>query len=108
MTDSLKKEIDTIVQVIIESGMVSKIILFGSLARGDARPNSDIDLCVLTPITDRRPRDITVDLRRKLWGVQRSPLDLLTYRQESFENKSAQERSFESIILNEGVVLYEG
>jgi len=79
MTDILKNEIDEIVQTIIETGWVSKIILFGSLARGDARENSDIDLCILTPITDRRPRDITVDLRMKLWDVQKSPLDLLTY-----------------------------
>jgi predicted nucleotidyltransferase len=108
MTIELKTELDKIVKTIADTGMASKIILFGSAARGDNTPESDIDLCVLTPITDRRPRDITVDLRLKLWDVQKTvPLDLLTYNHERFEYQASRERSFESIINNEGVVLYE-
>ncbi|MCL2407086.1 MAG: nucleotidyltransferase domain-containing protein [Defluviitaleaceae bacterium] len=107
MTDALKNELNDIVKTIVETGWVTRIILFGSLARGDARPDSDIDLCVLTPITDRRPRDITVDLLMKLWDIQKSPLDLLTYRQESFENKAEKKLTFENTIHNEGVVLYD-
>jgi predicted nucleotidyltransferase len=109
MTDTLRDELDKIVKTIVDTGMASKIILFGSAARGDAKPDSDIDLCVLTPITDRRPRDITVDLRMRLWDVQKkTPLDLLTYNQERFEYQASRDRSFESIIDREGVVLYEG
>jgi len=107
MTAQLKKELDVIVKAIVDTGMASKIILFGSAARGEEAQDSDIDLCVLTPITDRRPRDITVDLRRKLWGVKKSPLDLLTYNQERFAYHASRDRSFESIIDKEGVVLYE-
>ena len=107
MTEQLEKELDAIVKTIVDTGMASKIILFGSRARGDENPDSDIDLCVLTPITDRRPRDITVDLRRKLWGVKKSPLDLLTYNHERFEYHASRDRSFESIIDKEGVILYE-
>ena len=109
MTDQQKNELDNIVKTIADTGMASKIILFGSFARGDETKDSDIDLCVLTPITNRRTRDITVDLRQKLWDVQKKlPLDLLTYNQERFEYQASRDRSFESIIIKEGVVLYEG
>ena len=108
MTEKTKNELDNIVKTIADTGMVSKIILFGSAARGEERPDSDIDLCVLTPITDRRPRDITVDLRMKLWDVQKEvPLDLLTYHQDRFEYQAARDRSIENTIYKEGVVLYE-
>ena len=43
MTDSLKKAIEIIVQV----ANPDKIILFGSHARGDNKPESDYDLLVL-------------------------------------------------------------
>jgi predicted nucleotidyltransferase len=39
--------IDDIVCRIVETAQPEKIILFGSRARGDARPNSDFDLLVI-------------------------------------------------------------
>ena len=108
MTDQLKEELDVIVKTIVDTGMASKIILFGSAARGEETRDSDIDLCVLTPITDRRPRDITVDLRMAIWDVQKTPLDLITYNHERFEYHASRDRSFENTINKEGVVLFEG
>jgi uncharacterized protein len=35
---------------------VCRIILFGSRARGDARPDSDFDLLVVLPMAPRSPR----------------------------------------------------
>jgi hypothetical protein len=52
--------------------------------------------------------DITIDLRRKLWGIKKMPLDLLTYNCDRFEKHAANDRSFENTIAREGVVLYEG
>jgi len=108
MTELLKNELDAIVKTIADTGWVSKIILFGSAARGEETRDSDIDLCVLTPITDRRPRDITVDLRMALPRGRTTPLDLITYTESYFERQSSRDRSFENIISKEGVVLYEG
>ena len=107
MRDKLRHELDVIVKIIADTGMASKIILFGSVARGDDRPDSDIDLCVITPITDRRPRDITVDLRMAIRHVRTTPLDLLTYSQGYFASQASRDRSFENTIVKEGVVLYE-
>ena len=107
MTAQHQRELDVIVQTIADTGMASKIILFGSAARGEETSDSDIDLCVLTPIKDRRPRDITVDLRMALRHKRTVPLDLLTYTQEYFTYQASRDRSFENIISKEGVVLYE-
>ena len=107
MTEKLQSEIKTIVKTLADTGMASKIILFGSMARGENLPNSDIDLCVLTPITDRRPIDITIDLRKAIRKLQKTSLDLLTYHQDEFAYHAARPTSFEHEIDKEGVVVYE-
>ncbi|MDR1327995.1 MAG: nucleotidyltransferase domain-containing protein [Oscillospiraceae bacterium] len=107
MTAQARNELNSIVKAIADTGMASKIILFGSMARGEETPESDIDLCVLTPITDRRPLDISIDLRRKLFHVKNMPLDLLTYNQDKFEEHAASPASFAHLINTEGVVVYE-
>jgi len=107
MTEHIRKEINAIVKTISDTGMASKIILFGSFARGDETLDSDIDLCVLTSIKDRRPLDISIELRQRLWGIKKMPLDLITYNQESFDYHAARPRSFENMINAEGVVVYE-
>lgn len=42
---------------------VKKIILYGSYARGDYRKNSDLDIMVLTDLSE----DEIVEMRTKLW-----------------------------------------
>ena len=103
----MQSELNIIVKTIADTGIASKIILFGSMARGEVAPDSDIDLCVLTPITDRRPRDMKVDLRMAILDVQKTPLDLLMYNQESFAKHASRPTSFEHIISTQGRVLYE-
>jgi len=77
------------------------------MARGDATPDSDIDLCVLTPVADRRPRDMKVDLRMAILDIQKTSLDLFMYNQESFAEHAIRPTSFEHIISTQGRVLYE-
>jgi len=107
MDGRVKSELDNIVRVLAETGTVSKIFLFGSYASGEETPDSDIDLCVLTTEKDRRPIDITVDLRMKLWDVQKMPMDLLTYNHDEFLARAEYSSSFQHHIKEHGVVLYE-
>jgi predicted nucleotidyltransferase len=57
------------------AGDSAKVILFGSHARGEARPDSDIDFLVIEPAIEDRHRE-WVRLRRALGDIQ-VPVDLL-------------------------------
>jgi len=107
MSKHIKQELDDIVKTIAETGMVTKLFLFGSHATGAANSDSDIDLCALTHINDKHPADVAVDLRMALINIQKSPLDLLAYNQEMFATHAVRPTSFEHMINTEGVVLYE-
>ncbi len=43
MNPSVKTELDKIVNTLAETGIVTKIILFGSYAKGEETPNSDVE-----------------------------------------------------------------
>lgn len=108
MDETFKVELDKIVNTLVSTGIVTKIILFGSYARGENTSDSDIDLCVLTPIEEERCFDIMVELRIKLFRVRekKRALDLLAYNQDFFL-ACAEKPGFQRDILRNGVVLYE-
>jgi predicted nucleotidyltransferase len=107
MTDTIKAELDRIVKVLVETGIVTKIILFGSHARGEGSPDSDIDLCVLTSVKDRHEIDLMKLFNRRLWDVNKTPLDLLAYNQDVFYSHAKRRTSFEHEIAKEGVLIYD-
>lgn len=59
---------------IVERFSVSRVVLYGSVARGDDGPDSDIDLLVVMPITGRR-HDTTVRVLSGLRDVV-VPIDI--------------------------------
>jgi predicted nucleotidyltransferase len=107
MTAAVRSELDKIVNTLVETGIITKITLFGSYARGEENADSDIDLCVLTSVTDRRPLDVGIELRMKLWGVKTMPLDLFMSSPSEFSYRSSYVGSLEHEIANEGVLIYE-
>ena len=102
MDQKVKDELDKIVSTLVATGIVSKIFLFGSYASGEETPDSDIDLCVLTPVKDRHPVDVGIDLRMELDGVKTKPLDLLAYNQDHFFYHAKRRTSFEHEIAENG------
>jgi predicted nucleotidyltransferase len=106
MTDTVKSELDRIVSTLVNTGIVTKIILFGSYAKGEETSASDIDLCVLTPVEDRHPIDVMVDLKTRLCGVKTMPLDLIAYNQDVFWRHAGHPASFEHEIAETGVTIY--
>lgn len=78
-----------------EEAGAQRIVLFGSRARGDARPKSDIDLAVegcpnLTLLEDR--------LQNDLWSLLR--IDLVSLDKPISDDLRAE-------IARDGVILYE-
>lgn len=81
-----------------------RIILFGSRARGDAGPRSDVDLLVIKPRVTNRYRE-SVELDRALAGIT-MPVDILLVSESEFETRAAQPGTVESVAQREGLVLY--
>jgi predicted nucleotidyltransferase len=81
------------------------IILFGSRARGDAHPDSDLDLLVIEPDFARRGEEYG-RLRKELRGLEVA-IDLVIYRRREAEEWGEVPGSFLYRALGEGRVLAE-
>jgi uncharacterized protein len=83
----------------------SRIILFGSVARGQDGPDSDVDLLILTS-EDRPLRSIRAEIRRALLGLER-PIDLLLMRPDRFEETRGHIGGIARPASLEGSTIYE-
>ena len=96
----------TLLDRIEESYHPEQIWLFGSRARGDARPTSDWDVFVVVPDgTDERAFD-----PRVAWRLQRGSgvyADVIPCRTSEFLDDRATVNTLAYIVANEGVLIYE-
>ncbi len=86
-----------------KSPAISKVILFGSFARGDVSRKSDMDLVVIMD-TDKRFLD-RYELCDQLYDIFDTGLDIFPYTEAEFSRIS--HRPFIKSIIKEGVVVYE-
>lgn len=96
----LKAELDRILNRLKKDPSVRLVLLFGSLARGDARDHSDIDLIVVKE-TEKR----FLDRLDEFYDDAREAMDILVYTPQEFEEMK--ERPFVRRALQEGKILYE-
>jgi predicted nucleotidyltransferase len=82
-----------------------RIILFGSWARGDARPHSDLDLLVVLPRVENKRR-ATVEILRALNGLPMSK-DVVVTTPEEIAARGNVVGYVLRPALREGKVIYE-
>jgi predicted nucleotidyltransferase len=82
-----------------------KIVLFGSRARGDARPKSDMDLLVIAQSREPRYRR-SPPLYSALSDIP-IPMDIMVYNPEEVWEWQNVHQAFITTALREGKVLYE-
>lgn len=80
---------------------IEAVLLFGSVARGDANPWSDIDLLV----TSSNPKLTVAELRKVVSG--RNHVSLIYYRTPSFAKLYRRHPLFIAHLKKEGVVLFD-
>lgn len=83
-----------------------RVILFGSVARGDAGPDSDIDLLVI--VDDDTPAEkVTVRAGRESRRPYRQPADVIPVREHTFRTRSQIAGTLSQAASQEGIVVYE-
>jgi uncharacterized protein len=105
MTSTTVDAISEMVRRIVEAVHPDKIILFGSHARGEAGPDSDVDLLVVAPSEeDRAHRLLPVYRVLREVGV---PKDVVWWTQDEIDDWRNVRGHFINRVLRDGKVLYE-
>jgi uncharacterized protein len=91
-----------------------RVILFGSRARGDARPDSDIDLLVVVDSDllvvvddDAPPEKVTIKAGFESRQSYHHSADVFPVREETFQRKSKIAGTLLRAATLEGIVVYE-
>ena len=105
MSEVPRKTLDLIVKRLIRAAQPTKIILFGSHARGDAEEGSDLDLLVVKREVANRLEEI-VRLREAIGKVGMG-IDLLVYTPDEFDAKRDWSSTAIYWAVREGKTLYE-
>jgi predicted nucleotidyltransferase len=87
-----------------EEFAAERVILFGSYARGNASPDSDVDILVIGAF-EGRSVDKSVEIRMRLRPG--FPMDLLVRTPEKVRERIEMGDAFMREILDQGKVLYE-
>lgn len=77
MRNDLKKITFTIIPILKEAGVVRSSI-FGSFARGEETPNSDVDIAI--EFSGRKSLFDLIDLQRDLENAVGKKFDVVTYQ----------------------------
>jgi hypothetical protein len=100
---------DAVIQEIIQKIATvfhpRRIILFGSRARGQARPDSDVDLLIEME-TNLHPVERRIQIRRLFWPPP-CAMDFLVYTPAELGERQNVIGSIVRSVLREGKVLYE-
>jgi len=96
--------LDEIVRRVLAAGNPTKIMLFGSRARGNARPDSDVDILVIEE-TDLRGAERDARYYRALRGVYPAK-DIQVWTPGEVDEWRQVPNSFIMTVLGEGKILY--
>ena len=96
--------LDDIIRRIVEVAQPQQIILFGSAARGDMNPHSDVDLLIVKDGTHRR--HLASQVYENLYGVG-APVDVVVVTPADVERYRNSHALIIKPALLEGRVVYE-
>jgi predicted nucleotidyltransferase len=83
-----------------------QIILFGSHAYGKAAKESDIDLCIIADLKNKRKIELMREIRRELVDLISNPLDILVYNEDEFIERAKLANTLEHKIMRDGIKVY--
>jgi hypothetical protein len=83
-----------------------RIYAFGSQARGDAGPDSDVDLLLVVSHSELPPHQRDQHAYHAIGG-HRLPVDILVWTRAEFDGRVQAPSSLPATVLREGRTLYE-
>jgi uncharacterized protein len=98
------KTLEKIIEKILEVIVPDKIILFGSRARGEARPDSDYDILIVKDGIENE-RQISKKLYVQFVGINES-IDIIVKTPKSIEKSQKSPSSCINTAIKEGIVIY--
>jgi uncharacterized protein len=101
---SANHAIESMVRRIVQEFRPFRVILFGSCARGEAGPDSDVDLLIVMPVKGPKHRK-QVEIRLALRDI-RVPKDIIVTTPEDFAWRKDVVGTIEYPAAREGKVLY--
>lgn len=104
LQDSINKHIWQMVDRIVARFDPEQIILFGSHARGEGTPNSDVDLLIVMPVEGSK-RAKRLEIRAAVREV-RVPKDIIVSTPEEFQWRKDVVGTIEHPAVREGKILY--
>lgn len=109
----MPEHVDPIVRQAVDSIVLAvdpeRFILFGSVARGESRPDSDIDLLIVDAMpfgAGHSRRSELSRIRRALWNINR-PVDLVLYSADEVRDWSGSPNHLIGRSIKEGRIVYE-
>ncbi len=99
------REVEAVVSRLVTAAQPERVVLFGSLARGDANNASDLDLLVVQQ-TDLPRHRRSIPLYRAVREFT-FPIDITVYTPQELAEDAALPMSFTTTALREGRVVYE-
>ncbi len=97
---------DSLLRTIVEVYAPRRVVLFGSLARGDSGPDSDIDLIVVLD-DDVPPEALSWRKRNEARKGFQGSVDIIPCREVVLAERALATGSFADTVLREGTVVYE-
>lgn len=100
-----EENIQAYVRSIAQEFNPEQIILFGSHARGDASPDSDVDLLIILPRNGKARHEQTAEIYRRCQS--KFLVDVIVRTRNEFQESQSKNDWFMQDIVREGKILHE-
>lgn len=100
------KQFDALKNRLTEKFEAKQIIIFGSNAYGKPDKESDIDLCVVADLKEKRKIEFIREIRHELLDLISNSLDILVYNEKEFKERASLRNTLEHKIMTHGIRVY--